>query len=983
MAGGQDDSTKPAAPRGRGWTRSLAIFGLLVLALAALTETVTAGSARRLVGGLFLLALAAFAVAGLGWLFEPKGQRAEREAEQRQQHEQRQQEQSRQQGQRTPGQGDQPERRTDSGQSAAPRDQRSWTDSSRTSQEAPRTNLPRLSELADVALGPTPTRYTLRGHTPYVKRPATDSRLATLLTTGGPPYPFVVVVGASKAGKSRTALEAVRTAFGSRDPSVVIPENGEQLAEQLRSEPRSGERLPWVVWLDDATAAELTFLSTDVLDLASDRAVLVATMTEGRWDQITGSRSDVAATARAALRRATRVPLDFELTRSERAEAEQLYPQERILASLAEALVGGEQLVEKFQAGREAEPAGYTIAQAAVDARRAGLNRPITESELRSLYPLYLRRVRIDLDPTTELFEAGMAWAKEPVDSGVALLRPGSAPGTFEVFDHAVAVEESPGSELAGPVLDAMWRELIAAVPAQDAFEIGLGACVSDNPDAAESAFRKVVSADHAVQAPRATLHLGQLLRERGDIPGARSAYQRAADSGHTDVAPRAALSLGSLLREQGDIAGARSAYQRAADSGHTDVAPRAALSLGSLLREQGDIAGARSAYQRAADSGHTDVVPRASLNLGTLLREQGDVAGAEVAYQRAADSGHPEVVPTAALNLGTLLKERGDLVRAQAAYQRAVDSGDSDAVPRASLNLGLLLKERGDLVRARAAYQRAVDSGQPEVVPTAALNLGVLLAEQGDVAGAEAAYQRAIASGDSDIVPMAALHRGSLLKENGDLHGARSAYQQAIDSDHRDVAPRAANNLGVLLAQQDEVSDAKAAYQRAIDSGHREVAPMAANNLGVLLARMDDVPGAKAAYQRAIDSGHSDVAPRALLNLGMLLNEQGDLMGARAAYQRAVDSGHKEVVPMASVNLGVLLAKQDDVAGARAAFHRAIDAGYVDIMPVASDNLRMLMTGQGDAVTTQQAQPLPVDASAPETAPLAAKSSADADQGG
>ncbi|MFD2078958.1 Tfp pilus assembly protein PilF [Actinopolymorpha cephalotaxi] len=1050
------DPGKPEESQGRPWVRSLGMIGLVLLVLAALIETITAGTQRPIVGGLALLAIAAFVVAGVGRLTEPESVRAARaqaadgasdpdgrsgpwqedDAPWREDADGPWQEEGGDGGEGGWNEGEGPW--SERGEPSAPAERaggwqgappgaragaRTQTQAAtrvpgqrrergRKAPQVPERTFPRLSELSEVVLGPTPTHYAHRGQAPYVRRPAADGRLAALLNADSQPFPFVVVVGPSKAGKSRTVVEAVRSVLGGRDPGVFVPGSGEELAEVLREEealPRG--RQPWVIWLDDVTAADLVHLSADTLDRAARHAMIVASMTDERWDQVLDSHGDVAATAKAALRRATKVPLDFELTVRERAEAEQLYPQLQINASIGEALIGGDQLVAKFRAGRDREPAGYTIVQAAVDARRAGLNRPLTESELRGLYPLYLRRVRIDLDPTTALFEEGMAWATEPVASEVSLLSQvgggaGSAggaggagvahgalgsslgsttgPGTrakptenpdgaLEVLDYVVAIEEGRHGQEARPVFDAMWQELIAAVPPDDAFDIGIGASLRGNQSAAELAFRKVLDLDHAGEAPRAANNLGLLLRERGDVAGARAAFQKAIDSGHPDVMPRAANNLGALLRQQGDVSGARGAYQKAIDSGHTDVVPRAANDLGSLLRGQGDVAGARTAYQRAVDSGHTDVVPSAALNLGMLLKDQGDVAGAETAYERAMGSGDPEVVPVAALNLGSLLREQGDMAGARTAYQRAVDSGHAEVVPVAALNLGSLLREQGDMAGARTAYQRAVDSDHPGVMPVAALNLGMLLKDQGDPEGAEAAYQRAVDSGDVDVVPMAALYRGSLLKDQGDLVGAETAFQRAVDSGHPDVAPMAANNLGVLLTEEADVGGARAAYELAVRSEHADVAPMAANNLGVLLTEEAEVDDARAAYQVAVDSGHADVAPMAALNLGLLLDAQGDVGGARSAYELAVDSGHADVVSVAAVNLGTLLRDQGDVAGARAAFHLAIDSGFVDIAPVSAGHLRVLLAGQGGSVNARPAARIGADR-VRETAALGAR---------
>src|SRR3712207_8602148 len=64
-------------------------------------------------------------------------------------------------------------------------------------------------------------------------------------------------------------------------------------------------------------------------------------------------------------------------------------------------------------------------------------------------------------------------------------------------------------------------------------------------------------------------------------IERAAAVYQHAIDSEHSDHAPAAALELARLLlKERGDVQGARAACQRAIDSGHPVHAPVAALNL-------------------------------------------------------------------------------------------------------------------------------------------------------------------------------------------------------------------------------------------------------------------------------------------------------------------------------------------------------------------------------------------------------------------
>jgi tetratricopeptide (TPR) repeat protein/type II secretory pathway pseudopilin PulG len=706
--------------------------------------------------------------------------------------------------------------------------------------------LPRLSEVPDDLLGVTPTRYSNEGNDPYVPRQAADQAIRDLLSQPAPPYPFAIVWGTTKTGKSRTLAEALRATVNG-DPVVVVLRDTQALPEVTRlGISRLVDDRPAVVVLDDLDPAGLEALTAEVLNMVRGWAVIAATMTAQRRAEVLTTSSGVGAIARAAL---ASVSGEYELTAEpptgkERSEAERLYPGERFDGSIAETLVGAQELIARYKASPDTNPPGCALMRAAIDVRRAGITRPVTKAELRRLFPLYLPTVRTGLLPTTEQFTSGIDWATQPVASQVALLRPVSPPKempSWIVFDHAVTSDDTRSSQYR-PIPKETWDELIDIIPPRDTFAVGMAAYSRDEISATISAFRKLTSSDHP-GAPLAAAALGALLEEQGDVEGAKAAYQQAVDSGDTEAAPLAAVKLGYLLRDQGNMEGARAAYQVAIDSGHAEHAPAAWIGLGNLLRLKGDVEGAKSAFQKATASDNADQVPRAEVNLGVLLAENGDVEGALAAYQRAIASGHADQVPMAEANLGALLAVQGNVEGAKAAYQRAINSGHASHAPRAALGLGRLLRDQGDVVGAPAAYQQAINSGHAEHAPRAAIDLGNLLSLQGD------------------------------------LEGAKAAYQQAIDSCHADLAPRAAIGLAILLAKEGNIDGMRAAYQQAVDSEHVEAAPIAALGLGYLLGRLGDVEGARAAYQVAIDSGFA-AAVQAATSLLEELEQAGDKAG-------------------------------------------------------------------------------------------------------
>jgi hypothetical protein len=165
---------------------------------------------------------------------------------------------------------------------------------------------------------------------------------------------------------------------------LVVPVNEEAIGELFSLDPPLKlHSTPAVLWLDDLDEAHLGALTPSLLDrLGSEVVVVVASMTSQRRDRIARSDSDIGRAARRTLDRATEIYLDFELTDEERVDAQGLYPRERFDHSIGEALVAAGQLTARFDAGRADNPAGYALVWSTIDWRRAGVSRPIRDSEL-------------------------------------------------------------------------------------------------------------------------------------------------------------------------------------------------------------------------------------------------------------------------------------------------------------------------------------------------------------------------------------------------------------------------------------------------------------------------------------------------------------------------------------------------------------------------------------------------------------------------
>lgn len=511
--------------------------------------------------------------------------------------------------------------------------------------------LPRLSALSPYRLGVSPSRYgreEQRDDDLYVSR-VIDNTLDQALRSKN----FVLVVGDSKAGKSRTAYEAatrLRLAGRLHDPRVLVPKSTDLLEQLLDLDPLLDlHPEPALLWLDDLTESALAALNPALLDRLTGQMIVLGSLTAQRHDRVMNGDSDIGRSARLALGRAKVIRLEAGLTDEERVEAKQKYPKEQFKAGIGEQLVAVDQLISRYDDAREgANPHGWAVVQAAIDWKRMDVGRPIRERELVVLCPLYLDQLRAQTRYDDKDHEKALRWACQPVVSHVALLK--QLPSdldepSYVPFDYLVAAADGQDGRPPQCILEPAWDKVLALISPSEALGLGVSACLRQLPPRAQKIFT-AIAAENSEAAPAAAFFLGVLLDQQGDLAGAKAAYWRAIDSDHAEWAPAAAISLGVLLDQQGDLVGAKAVLQQAIDSDYPDMAPKAAAGVGLVLWSQGDLAGAKAAYQQAIDSDHPDVTPSAAHSLGLLLEGQGDLAGAEAAYQWAIDSGYVEEEP-------------------------------------------------------------------------------------------------------------------------------------------------------------------------------------------------------------------------------------------------------------------------------------------------------------------------------------------------
>ncbi|MFD7161165.1 tetratricopeptide repeat protein [Kribbella sp. NPDC059898] len=557
-------------------------------------------------------------------------------------------------------------------------------------------DLPAVAQLNPYLLGATSSAYgnaQSQNQDAYVRRTANqlDARLTEALSADQ----LVIVVGPSKAGKTRTLFEAIRN--NNPAAKVLWPVNDGVV--EVATHPRIADTDdPIVVWLDDLdeylnATTPLTTALLARLSARAGRTTVVATLRSEKRDQLRIA---------GELQRGTRLLLDQALTidlnhtsenPDEQAEAANTYPDETFgHHGLGEILAGARDLLQRYDDAKVRDPLQYIVTQVAVDWARIGRPGPIPEPTLAELTVENLRLTRPDIDITSVNVRAAIAAVRTPPEGAgraAALSTSYLDERTrgYRPFDYLVAADDGQDHRDPRPVPETFWAD---ATRDADARTLNIVAIVASQRGTWSEAIT-LLSRAYMANDVDAMVMLGLLMLTAKEATaeaaeGAEALFREAAAAGH----PEAKVQLGSLLLERGDVAEAESLLREAADSGQPDarfmlrsVSPdggqaHARAQLGALLLERGDFAGAERLLRESAAAGHLD----AKLHLGALLLERGDIAAAEPLLREVAASGEPAAMARLAL----LIVEREG-------------SGENEPIPEeAGLWLRRALKGRGAL---------------------------------------------------------------------------------------------------------------------------------------------------------------------------------------------------------------------------------------------------------------------------------------------
>ena len=757
------------------------------------------------------------------------------------------------------------------------------------------------------------------------------ARVAAAARRGG----FVLLVGGSSVGKTRSAFEAVKELLP--DWWLVHPAEPSEVAALAQAPVRR-----MVVWLDELQRYldpkhGLTGGVVRALLGPPHPAVIIGTLWPERYHAYTAvpapGGADPNAREREVVDLADVVRIGAEFSPAEQGRARAAAVRDRRLAvaleaagyGLTQTLAAAPQLVARWQDARAADPYGWAVLTAALDVARLGGRAPLSADLLRAAAPGYCTSAQ-QAEAPGNWFEQALAYATEKLYGAAAALSPAGSGVMGQVAGYTVAdylVQHASRERHYARVPATTWDALLSHI--------------GDPADAvrlADSAERRLLYS-YAIPLYRLAADAGdrfaahllaELLAQRGDLDGLRA---------RADVGDEyAATKLADVLTRSGDLDGLRAradAGDRYAAEQLATLTPRrrdradielltrvldvgdrnAAERLDWLQAERGDLDGlraradtgdqyaARRLAELLAQRGDLDELRAradtgdqyAARRLAELLEERGDLQGAAQVLRALADTGDKY----AARRLAELLEERGDLQGAAQVLRALADTGDKYAARR----LAELLEERGDLQGAAQVLRALADAGDRN----AAERLDWLQAERGDLDGLRARAD----TGDL----LAAGRLAELLAQRGDLDGLRA---------RADVGGQyAAERLAELLAQRGDLDELRA---RA-DTGDT----YAAEQLAELLAQRGDLDELRA---RA-DTGGQYAARR----LAELLAQRGDLDELRAR----ADAGDQ----YAAERLAERLAQRGDLDGAEQVLRALADAGHGDAARLAD-----LLTRQG-----------------------------------
>jgi len=261
----------------------------------------------------------------------------------------------------------------------------------------------------------------------YVPRDV-DPQLRSALAAGAEHGCFVLLVGGSSVGKTRTLWEGVQTAFP--DWWLLHPAGSEDV-RSLAAAPKART----VVWLDELQrylGGENGLSAGTVRELLRGGFILVGTMWPNEYASRISLRrrgGDDHGGERELLQLAQVMDVPPAFSEAERHRAQHVASNDRRIrqalnnedAGITQVLAAGPELVRWWEHG--ANPYGCAAITASVDARRLGVHAPLTRQLLAGAIPGYLTAEQ-RATPPHDWLSAALAYATTPLHGAASALRP-------------------------------------------------------------------------------------------------------------------------------------------------------------------------------------------------------------------------------------------------------------------------------------------------------------------------------------------------------------------------------------------------------------------------------------------------------------------------------------------------------------------------------------------------------------------------------
>ncbi|MFF5287816.1 tetratricopeptide repeat protein [Paractinoplanes globisporus] len=532
----------------------------------------------------------------------------------------------------------------------------------------------------------------------YVERDF-DFRLRAALAPNVDRGPFVVMLGSSSTGKTRSLYEAVREMYP--DWWLIQPPHAGYLLE-LKNDP-PGRTVFWLDELQQYLGGREPLTAECVRTLIRRGNVVVGTVWPSQLGNLTSASEDI----RRLMRSAVQISVPAELTTAELNQARGVAERDSRIrqaldtrdAGLTQALAGGPALVMAWE--QPANPYAKAIITAAADAHRLGVHAPLSEELLaRAMFGYLQPKQRVE--PARVWIEEAKPHATKPLYGDVSPLSPvdGGEPGSlagYVVADYLA--QHLRRVRRTAPVPGEAWQAFVRGMDRpSDLRRLADAALARMRYCYAEPALRRLATDGHDAQA---AIELADLLIRQGRFEPAVDVLRRRHDADPGDDAIKRRLARAEELWDR--------------------------IEKLRLAAEAGNPAARDRIEEILVDCGLSDDL--------RMREEQGDLIAAERLVERLADRGCVAEIHERA--------DQGQVFAGEALADLYVAWGDIDRL-RARAKKGDRTAERR-LSRVRSAKARAaaaaiereelraaVDEGKPE----AAVQLSALLFELRDLDG-------------------------------------------------------------------------------------------------------------------------------------------------------------------------------------------------------------------------------------------------------